>query len=238
MQRAFRVFYFNSTFLLAPWADDADSEGPRPASLLLRFYLLEPFKLITELTQSTTQTSQVFLRGMAFVSKIDPPSLICANWRVRAFVTYGTLYRFAHTTGRSILSTMNASCQDQEEYDLQRALLDGFVGPPHASTSSASFEGPDTSALLTKTKRAFDDPSDKQQRKRQKLAEKKSHNNALAETIQRFIKKAKPKLDMKYDKGALRLTRTPGRRHMANTVSLEDIYDGVYRTKIRCSSMH
>ncbi|KAF7367003.1 Peptide hydrolase [Mycena sanguinolenta] len=119
---------------------------------------------------------------------------------------------------------MNASLKG--EHDLQRASLPVKPGQKHPSNS---LKGLDTS-FRTSTKRPPDDSSEEQKRKKQKLAENKRHNDAVAETLRNFTmirmknqmnSQEKPK--MKYENGALRLTRTPGRRHAPNTVSLADL---------------
>ncbi|KAJ7827444.1 tyrosyl-DNA phosphodiesterase-domain-containing protein [Mycena leptocephala] len=120
-----------------------------------------------------------------------------------------------------------------EEHELQRALAlsledqNSFIEESNAPTSSnAKAACGSGSTVHRSAKRRLDDSDDEQQKKKQRML----HNKALSEKLRRLQddvrKNAKrPKLSMKYEGGALRLTRTSGRQraNTPNTVSLEDL---------------
>ncbi|KAF7343157.1 Phospholipase D/nuclease [Mycena venus] len=122
----------------------------------------------------------------------------------------------------------------QEEYDTLRAIelslqdQRNYLAPrSHASTSSTMVESCSSSSASTRVKRPLDSSSDSvQERKKQKLhlhteALKAKLYSTMAEYNRRNL--ARPPLPMKYASGALRLTRTPGRKHTPNTISLDDL---------------
>ncbi|KAJ7605912.1 tyrosyl-DNA phosphodiesterase-domain-containing protein [Roridomyces roridus] len=85
------------------------------------------------------------------------------------------------------------------------------IAPPHASGSN---------------KRAAEEAESPEQRKKRRKLEKQRMMEEMAEDLRRthtdIMDSKARKLPMKYPRGALRLTRTPGRDHV-NTVSLGDL---------------
>ncbi|KAJ7611404.1 tyrosyl-DNA phosphodiesterase-domain-containing protein [Mycena polygramma] len=114
----------------------------------------------------------------------------------------------------------------QEDYELQLALALSLEDQ-NVEPSASKFGSGGQSTTSKNTKRRLSDASIEEQRWKKK---RDLHNEGLAAKVRLFqedLKKAatRPKLDMKYAGGALRLTRTRGRGRAGtpNTVSLEDL---------------